>query len=162
MSYVLSCSSAVAVDELGCRYTVCSQRGPQETQTWRTGLPQRGHSHYCWHEHGTVTFKSSYGVFMSHFIVHRLTQDFDVSFLEEGLLQGHAQRHRRRRTHKLHQCAWKRGSARRPRPQPHAVRLSFTLFSVTLLTWKLARVSFSSHIRRMHPCLHAAWLWQCF
>lgn len=51
--------SSAAADELGCRDSVCSQGGPQETQTWRAGLPERRLPHYCWHQHGTVMCKRS-------------------------------------------------------------------------------------------------------
>ncbi len=117
---------SAAVDELGCRYTVCGQGRPQETKTWRTRLPQRRCPYYCRHEHGTVMCKRSYREHLFWVsIFNCLTPDSDCSFLEEGILHGQTQHHRRGRPHKLHQRAWKGGSACGPQPQPHAVRVLF-------------------------------------
>lgn len=124
--YRLSYYSFTPADELGCRYTVCNQGGPQETKTWRIGVPQRRHPHYCWHEHGTVVFQRSYRQRLFTLIIfHCLTPNFDRSFLEEGILQGQTQHHRRGGTHKLRQCAWKTCSTCGSQPQPHAVCLPF-------------------------------------
>lgn len=71
-------SSAAAADELGCRDSVCSQGGPQETQTWRAGLPERRLPHYCWHQHGTVMCKRS--VCCQSLFSSILTQAPDRSF----------------------------------------------------------------------------------
>lgn len=71
-------------------------------------------------------FKGATGSVCSRSLfTYRLTPNFDRSFLEEGVLQGQTQHHRRGGTHKLHQCAWKTCSTCGSQPQPHAVCLPF-------------------------------------
>lgn len=59
-----------------------------------------------------------------------LTEYLNCSFLEEGLLQGQTQHHRRGGTHKHGPRVWKTCSACGSKPQPHAVRHLFLFLSL--------------------------------